>query len=407
MISSLIDTIRIIPAIDHQQWLAAQEGLYNAGTINPITKACAGRFRRFTIPGAHGSTATVWSKKNATELIIEASLPRFLTGQNVFGSEDLQATAYLLVRKVCNHLKIDPTAVERKAVREGRIRLARVDLTTHLKLKSDTQVEHFLKAMKLQLAFGHHNFSAYGNETLYINQHSDTKTLKFYNKGRQLKKMPLDQSLRHRDHIEASAEGLLRTELVLRRRYLGRVGIREVLDWDPMAARELLRTFVGDLQLRNVRLTEFEPQAALHNQANILLAAHMSGVDLETVLRSARSLSAHARAIVEATGINIYVPFVAQAASAKVDLESFASVLEFGTNAEASALGITDALVPKTKLRNNAAEPIAITVAKSTLKPSTVVGVKNRQLPLGPNRSAVGYCPPGWDPIRLANSRNL
>ena len=374
MISSLADTIRIIPAIDHQQWVEGQVRLHNAGTINPITKACAGPFRRFTIPGAHGSTATVWSKANATELHIEASLPRFLTGQNVFGSEDLQATAFLLVRAVCNHLKIRPTIEEKKAVREGRIRLARVDLTTHLKLKSDAQVEHFLKAMKLQLAFGHHFFSAYGNETLYINQHSDTKTLKFYNKGRQLKKMPLSESLRNRNYIEASVEGLLRTELVLRRRYLERVGIREVLDWDPKAARELLRTLVEDLQLRNVRLMEYEPQAALGNQANMLLAAHMSGVDLETVLRSARSLSAHARAIVEATGINIYVPFVAQAASAKVDLESFASALEFGTNEEAEALGITDALLPKSMLGSNAAVPIAKTVAKSTLKPSTMGG---------------------------------
>ena len=228
--------------------------------------------------------------------------------------------------------------------------------------------------MKLQLAFGHHFFSAYGNETLYLNQHSDTKTLKFYNKGRQLMKMPLSQSLRHRDYIEAAAEGLLRTELVLRRRYLERVGIREVLDWDPVAARELLRTLVEDLQLRNVLLTEYEPQAALGNHANMLLAAHMSGVDLETVLRSARSLSAHARAIVEATGINIYVPFVAQAASAKVDLESFASALDFGTNAKAVALGVTDALVPRTKLLSNPVVPVAKTAAKLTLKPSTMGG---------------------------------
>ena len=349
MISSLIDTVRIRVAIDHQQWVVEQTRLHNAGTINPITKACSGPFRRFTKPGAHGSTATVWSKANASELHIEASLPRFLTGQNVFGSEDLRATAYLLVRDVCKHLGIRPTAAEKQAVREGRIRLARVDLATHLKLKSDAQVEHFLKAMKLQLAFGHHFFSAYGNETLYLNQHSDTKTLKFYNKGRQLKKLPLSQSLRHRDYVEACAAGLLRTELVLRRRYLERVGIREVLDWNPMAAREMLLTVVGELQLRNVRLTEYQPQPALRNQANMLLAAHMSGVDVETIMPSARVLSAHARAIVEATGINIYVPFVAQAAGAKVDLESFASALEFGTDGKAVALGITDALVLKTE----------------------------------------------------------
>ena len=130
MISSLIDTIRIRVAIDHQQWVVEQTRLHNAGTINPITKACSGPFRRFTIPGAHGSTATVWSKANATELHIEASLPRFLTGQNVFGSEDLRATAYLLVRAVCKYLGIEPSAAEKQAVREGRIRLARVDLTT-------------------------------------------------------------------------------------------------------------------------------------------------------------------------------------------------------------------------------------------------------------------------------------
>ena len=63
MISSLADTIRIIPAIDHQQWVAGQIRLHNAGEINPITKACAGPFRRFTIPGAEGNEAAtgVWA----------------------------------------------------------------------------------------------------------------------------------------------------------------------------------------------------------------------------------------------------------------------------------------------------------------------------------------------------------
>lgn len=39
---------------------------------------------------------------------------------------------------------------------------------------------------------------------------------------------------------------------VLRRRYLDRVGIRGVLGWDPVAARQLLLTVVEDLQLGNV-----------------------------------------------------------------------------------------------------------------------------------------------------------
>lgn len=344
MISSLLDTVRLIVAIDHQPWLVRQTRLHDAGTINPITKACAGPYRRFTVPGSHGSTATVWSKNKATELLIECSAPRFLTGQNVFGTEDLKATVFRIVRAVCEYLGIRPTAEEKRAVIQGRVRLARVDVTTHLKFEEDADVEHFLKAMKLQLAFGCHFFSAYGNETLYINQHSDTRTLKLYNKGRQILKYPLNRNLPNVGFIEDACDGLLRVELTLRRPYFKRRGITQVCDWDANAARQLLIDEVVGLHLRNVKLKKYAHQDGLKNQANALLAAHMAGSDVETILLSARALRDHARAIVEATGINVYVPFVAQIASSKIDLESFADRLQFGPDARAAALGVTAAL---------------------------------------------------------------
>ena len=344
MTSSLLDTIRFIVAIHHQLWFDGQIRLFNAGTINPITRACGGGRGRFTVPGAHGTTATVWSIKNHTELVIECSVARFLTGQNVFGSEDLQGQVLKVSQAVCKHLGIHPTAAEKRAIRQGRVQLSRVDLVTHHKFGADADVEHFLKAMKLQLAFGSRFFSAYGNETLYINQHSDMKTLKFYNKGREINAHKLHPELPRRLHIEAVCQGLLRVEHTMRLRYLKTQRIKQVRDWDATTARLALRTSVTELQLRNVRLMQYEPRAALKNQANTLLAAHMKGVDVETIINSNRALKAHAREIAEATGINIFVPFAAQLATAKTDLESFAGRLRFGASAEAIRLGITGGL---------------------------------------------------------------
>ena len=181
-------------------------------------------------------------------------------------------------------------------MREGHVRLARVDITTHLKFETDAKVEHFLKSMKLQLAFGRHFFSAYGNETLYINQHSDSKTLKLYNKGRQVLACPLNPNLPNRRYVESACNGLLRVELALRRRYLDRIGMAQVRDWDPVAARELLVDEVAGLHLRNVMLKDYAYQDGLKNQANTLLAAHMAGMDVETIIPSPRVLRQHARA---------------------------------------------------------------------------------------------------------------
>ena len=363
MISTLIDTIKIHAAIEHQSWISEQVQLLDAEVINPITKACSSGFRRFSVIGAFGSRATVQSMAGATELQIEASVPRFLTGQNVFGTEDLQTIAYLLVRAVCKHLGINPTAEEKRAVREGHMRLGRIDLTTHLKLDSDAQVAHFIKALKLQLMFSHRNVSSYGEDSLYLDQHSDTKTLKFYNKGRELQKAghQLNPNLPQREYILAAAHGLLRTELVLRLRYLGRNGIREVCDWNPAAGRQLLRSILIDLKLSNVRLVEFQPQAALGKQANLLLAAHMAGTDVTSIMTSARALKPHARAILKATGIDIRIPFVAQTATLAVDLESFATVIEFGMNEKAVALGITNALIPKMKVHRQIEASVSVT----------------------------------------------
>ena len=385
MISTLIDTIKIHAAIEHQSWINEQVQLLDAGVINQITKACSSGFRRFSVIGAFGSRATVQSMAGATELQIEASVPRFLTGQNVFGTEDLQTTAYLLVRSVCKRLGINPTTEEKRAVREGHMRLGRIDLTTHLKLDSDAQVVHFIRALKLQLMFSHRNVSSYGEDSLYLDQHSDTKTLKFYNKGRELQKAghQLNSNLPHREYILAAAQGLLRTELVLRLRYLGRNGIREVCDWNPATGRQLLRSILIDLKLSNVRLVEFQPQAALGKQANLLLAAHMAGTDVTSIMTSARALKPHARAILKATGIDIRIPFVAQTATLAVDLESFATVIEFGVNDKAISLGITNPLIPKTKAHSQVGVSVSVTpcAAKVGFRPRGFHRLKAKPIP--------------------------
>lgn len=382
MTNPAIDTVRVVAPIPHQDLanrLRAQP--QSDSRRQEIADALISRHRRIRVPGAFGAVATVQSIEDHSQLVIEASLPRFFTGQNVFGSADLLPQVIKLVQAVCKYLGIKSTKEVKQAIARGELQLSRIDLVAHMQLESDSHVEHFLKAMKLQLAFSAPQFSAYRNDTLYVSQHSDTKTLKFYNKGRELQAHQLHPELPRRKLIEGRCQGMLRVELVLRRRHLKGQGINLVRDWDTAAGRQVLTTAVTDLALSNGRLMRYVPHPQLLNLANALLAAHMHGLDVETIVPSTRALAVHARQILEVTGINLFVPFPAQVAAAKTDLESLAQNLVFGPSRRAAELGITAGL-PMLEIEHTASSGNGSSTEKHA--PSDDHGNPNRTRPTRP-----------------------
>lgn len=95
------------------------------------------------------------------------------------------------------------------------------------------------------------------------------------------------------------------------------------------------------------------------------------------------------------------------AATAMAGLESFTRVIEFGNNEEAVALGITDGLLPKSKLHRSAAVPPTKPVTKSPQGQHRLRRFKTRALPLKSSRSTtVGAARPARHSIGRAKAHN-
>lgn len=341
MASSLLDTIKIVVDCDHRGWIENNQQQHDFGVKNLITKATSSPYKKINVPGAYGARAEVKSVQNGTKLVIECSAPKFLTGQNVFGSEKLQPQVTAIVKKVCHYLAIRLSPQEWKNVEDGFVAIHRVDVVGHLKMKKREMVNKLLRNLKMQIMFLDKATSNYKDQTLYIDQHSDWKSLKFYGKAAEINFRPLDEGLPHRDFIERYCEDLFRTELVLRRRFLKAKGIKYVRDWAPKIGRSILRAEISDLSLTDVSLKQFEYQPNMGSLPNCILALHNAGVDLRSVGLTQRQLKAHAKTIRNAVGLNIDTPRSVQLLS-DVPVRTLIHSLRFGKNRKAVELGITE-----------------------------------------------------------------
>jgi len=116
--SSLFDTVRII--VDSVHNTLDQIALGNTNIKRH------GHMWLVRCP-ATGAVATVISKGGCTQLIIEVSIPKFLTGQNVLGREDLLSGAKKAIGKVFSLMDMPATDDEVQNIRNGQFKLTRVD----------------------------------------------------------------------------------------------------------------------------------------------------------------------------------------------------------------------------------------------------------------------------------------
>ena len=340
MASSLLDTIKIVVDCDHRGWLENNQQQHDLGVKNVITKATSSLYKKINVPGAYGARAEVKSVLNGTKLVIECSAPKFLTGQNVFGSEELQPQVLAIVKQVCKYLVLRLSPQEWRKVEDGLVAIHRVDVVGHLKMKNREMVGKLLRNLKMQIMFLDKATSNYKDQTLYIDQNSDWKSLKFYGKAAEINYRPLNESLPHREFIERYCEDLFRLELVLRRRFLKAKGIKYVRDWTPKIGRSILRSDVIDLGLTDVSLKHFEHHPNMGSLQNCILALHAAGVDLRTVGLTQRQLKTHATTIRNKIGLNINVPRSVQLLS-DIPVRSLIHSLRFGKNRKAIELGVT------------------------------------------------------------------
>ena len=334
---SLFDTLKFTVFVNYRAWMKKRLTAPSSG--KPLSS------KRTYVPGKFGGRANVGFNSAASALTIECSPAKLLTGQNLFGSNDLRETVLAVSLYVCGNLGIKLRSDEIAAIREGDFELWRVDIASHVRLEKQDDVPRLIRALKLQLAFTRKSASNYGDETLYVNQHGKSRSLKFYNKHKELLVHRLRDDVPHRELVLKCSRRLLRVELVLRRPYLVKHELTHGTAWSLERARKLLVKAVEAQGLKEPRLLDFARVDGLGNPANALLAAHMAGLDVKNVVSSTRVFADHRRAILAATGINLRVPYEGQLASIGKGLDQLHERLGFGQHRQAALNGITAALV--------------------------------------------------------------
>jgi hypothetical protein len=237
--SSLVDTIRAIVKVRHA----------------PLDRVAqrSGNMRRdgfvyFVRVSNTNAKAQVISRNECKELILEFSIPKILTGQNIVGHHDLHAGCVAGIKAVLKAMAIMPTQEERSDILAGYYRLTRVDIAAHIACGTTDRAAALMIALRNHLVGFAKDVSFYETKTLYIGQHSRRRSLKIYRKEMEGTANPMSLNVYGREALIRRCTGLVRIELVLRREELTKLGLDNPRAWTPGKLEELMGVWIARLQ---------------------------------------------------------------------------------------------------------------------------------------------------------------
>lgn len=230
--SSLFDTIKVKVQVAHDDLYLLRKRYAKRIQFTDRQYRVKGKFKK--------TFAILGSADHKKALTIEASIPKFLTGQNVLGHENLLKGAIELIEAVLCRAKIGLTPAERDRVRRGEFELLRVDYANHLACGETALANVFMRALRERSAAKTWAFSSYLAETLYWGQKSSRSTLKAYIKGLELEKHPIRADVMGRKKLTDWAQDKVRFEVTFRSEELRRLNLRSPSAWSAELARQVL-----------------------------------------------------------------------------------------------------------------------------------------------------------------------
>jgi len=205
------------------------------------------------VAGACGATLSV--RRRGSTLSVAGSYPRFVQGHNVWSGDNLVGLCSEVFERVAGVLGVDVYESDRHAWGAGQVHLERVDVVRLYDLGSHERVQQWLQVAG---AVAHTRYQAVDmtrsthGATVYVGKRSRRIGHKYYGKGGELRANPLPRMLHRRADIEGYAAGLLRVEVVLRRRALKDRGLVRAAAWeDPMVARRILDERVSLVEMED------------------------------------------------------------------------------------------------------------------------------------------------------------
>jgi hypothetical protein len=321
-LTSLIDTVKVVIAVPHR--LLARYAESNSNARLHGIKLCV------TNPET-GAVATVFSCANRQKLLIEFSIPKFLTGQNIVGCETIDILTLTCIKKVCALMGLVVPRATRRRISQGHYRLTRVDAVAHIDCRTSQRATEVMFALRGLLVGKAKDISFYDDNTIYIGQHSRRRTLKLYRKDIEVALHPLPSKVHGRAHLVRETEGLIRVELVLRREELADHALDRAAVWNGEVIRKLL-----DRWFRRLCLVQgMTPDVALASKLSPILATRFNawlvgdagaftrGVAKETARR-------HRRDVLKVTGIDVARPLTTAEQAAAVKTVSSVIAAGFG-----------------------------------------------------------------------------
>jgi hypothetical protein len=301
-LSFLVDTVRVVIKVQHLPLSELTAG-------NPNVKRNG--FKFVVRCPQTGGTVQVISRQQRSALILEFSIPKFLTGQNVIGHLKLHWGCMDGIRKALMLLGICPTLRERIAIIRGNYRLTRVDVTAHVDCRTAERADALMVALRNFIpAFGH-DVSMYGFDTLYVGQHSKRRTLKIYHKGRELMKKyrAIPAHVYGSRFLTRKAESLVRLELVLRRLELSGLNLASPRNWDKKVAQMLMTRWVDVLTRADGLLPDVQGIEQLSRVMQTKLRGWLFGDAVAFSHGVTRDTYREGRnKVLKATGIDIHIP---------------------------------------------------------------------------------------------------
>lgn len=250
--SSLIDTIRVLITVTHQPLSALAQGNSNMRSDSIYF---------YVRSPETGATARVISRMNGEELLLEFSVAKFLTGQNVIGIEAIHEGCMPCIIRILNLMQLNVPLPQRELIRSGEFRLMRVDFASHIDCGSVERADALMIALRNYLVGRAREVSFYEHKTLYIGQHSRRRSLKIYRKDLEIAKRPIPQWVYQSEKISKKTIGLVRLELTLRRDELERKGLNKPHSWNSQVMNEMMQHWVDFLMasnghIPNIKLSE-------------------------------------------------------------------------------------------------------------------------------------------------------
>lgn len=236
-----------------------------------------------------------WSAKMSVQsiggrLYVSGNPVKFLTGQNVAGTNDLQALVELAYNAVLRICGLPDCLVARRALKQGSVALTRVDCTFQYDVGSDDDVVSWLQAMEhaCHVRFRGRGHFDMGMCSLMFGisikegqkpKASRRSTFKFYNKAREMAVHKPTCAKHVHEQLVKDVTGKVRGEACYRGIELKKLGYDRLRKWNNYTAQYLHHLWIEKMEIPETYTLKSEVEKSLPRNLQSTYFIWRSGVD--------------------------------------------------------------------------------------------------------------------------------